>query len=329
MVTEEAKYSQQRIDGLFRDADRTLLEVRARYSADHAKPGLEHWNPVRGSGGIAMIAPDGQIIAATPEASTAGWPRLMARLADSPDVLAIGDSTRTRTAVLVSFRWLAGSSRRMDRSAAWSAYSLATRELSGLASPSITGNEWMCYAGDRRQCDPRPTPEVRGTVGIRMAATDAAAMRKHTRRGSAGVSAKSTVLTGFSRYRRFPDMPVTLIVGVGHDAIFSDWKMLRFTVTAGRLLATAFILVIAVFWYGRRNRAKISGDALTAILSGIEPGIRVETRDGAVVAANEAGAALRMPDTTSGRAEIQRPDGSIIQLVRHDIADGGTVLIGN
>ncbi|HEX3994709.1 MAG TPA: hypothetical protein VHX39_26335, partial [Acetobacteraceae bacterium] len=91
MVTAEAQYSQQKIQDLFKDADRTLLELRARYSAGHTDLGLRHWNPTVKSGGIALIAPDGQVVAETPEANIAGWPGLMTRLQASPDVLVIGE----------------------------------------------------------------------------------------------------------------------------------------------------------------------------------------------------------------------------------------------
>lgn len=74
MVTAEAQYSQQKIEDLFKDADRTLMELRARYSADHADLGLQRWNPTLHPGGIALIAPDGQILATTPGANVAGWP---------------------------------------------------------------------------------------------------------------------------------------------------------------------------------------------------------------------------------------------------------------
>src|SRR5258708_7813764 len=63
MVAAEAQYSQQKIEDLFKDADRTLLELRARYSANKADFGLEHWNPIMQSGGIALIGPEGEVLA--------------------------------------------------------------------------------------------------------------------------------------------------------------------------------------------------------------------------------------------------------------------------
>jgi diguanylate cyclase (GGDEF)-like protein len=338
MVTEEAQYSQQKIEDLFRDADRTLLELRTHYSinnatpgnnanpGNNAKPALEHWNPIRGSGGIVLIAPDGQVVASTPDANTAGWPRLMSGLADAPDVLMIGDPIPGKNGhmgfVPVARRIVAPD----GSFGGVLMYSLETEELSRLSPALRTMNGSVTLVTDDDVILAR-TPEVRGTVGIRMVPT----AETPARRQAAGIGRHVSRIDGVDRifsYRHLTDLPLTLIVGVGHDAIFTDWKILRFTVFAGRALATAFILVIAVFWYRRRHRAKISKDALTAILTSIEPGVRVESSDGVVVAANEAGAALRMPDSTSSRAEIQRPDGSVIQLVRRELADGGTVLIG-
>ncbi len=326
MVTAEAQYSQQKIEDLFKDADRTLLELRARYSADQPDLGLGHWSPIMRSGGIALIAPDGEVVATTPDANVAGWPGLMTRLQASPDVLAIGEPIPGRNGHLgfvpVARRIVAADGS-FDGVLM---YSIETSQLSGV-SPTIDGlNGCVTLVTDDDVILAR-SPEVRGTVGIRMMPTELPELQK----SQSGTGREISQIDGVDRifsYRHLADLPVTLIVGIGHDAMFTDWKMLRFTVMTGRVLATVFILVIAIFWYRRRHRATISGDALTAILSSIESGIRVENRDGIIVAANEAGADLRMPDRASGQAEVRRADGSMIQVVRRDLDDGGTVLIG-
>jgi diguanylate cyclase (GGDEF)-like protein len=326
MVSEEAQYSQQKIQDLFKDADRTLLEVRTRYSADNADPGLEHWDAIKDAGGIALIAPDGRVVATTPHANTAGWPSLMVRLAESADVLAIGEPIPGKNGHL-GFVPVARRIVASDGSfGGILMYSLETDRISGL-SPAIKALDGCVTLVTDDDVILARTPEVRGTVGIRMMP----AAGSPSRVGPSGTVRHVSQIDGVDRilsYRRLADLPVTLIVGIGHDAIFNEWKTLRFTVITGRLLATAFIFVIAIFWYRRRHRAKISGDALTAILTSIESGIRVEARDGLVIAANDAGTALRMPDRMSPQTEVQRPDGSIIQLVRRDLTDGGTVLIG-
>ena len=96
LANDEIKYSEQKIVGLFRDADRTLLELRALHASGASLgegPRLElgGWTPASQSGGIALIAPDGHVEAASPNASTAGWPYLMARLTSSADVMVIGE----------------------------------------------------------------------------------------------------------------------------------------------------------------------------------------------------------------------------------------------
>ncbi|MGA3005821.1 MAG: EAL domain-containing protein [Acetobacteraceae bacterium] len=326
MVTAEAQYSQQKIEDLFKDADRTLMELRARYSADHADLGLQRWNPTLHPGGIALIAPDGQILATTPGANVAGWPNLMTRLEAAADVLAIGEPIPGKNGHL-GFVPVARRIVAPDGSfGGILMYSLETSQLSSL-SPAIKGlNGCVTLVTDDGVILAR-TPEVRGTVGIRMMPADLSALRE----SRSGTGRHVSLIDGVDRifsFQHLADLPVTLIVGIGHDAIFTDWKTLRFTVITGRMLATAFILVISIFWYKRRHRATISGDALTAILTSIDTGIRVENRDGVVLAANETGADLRMPDRESQQADVQRPDGRIIQLERRDLADGGTVLIG-
>jgi diguanylate cyclase (GGDEF)-like protein len=326
MVTAEAQYSQQKIEDLFKDADRTLLELRARYSANHADLGLAHWNPSMQSGGIALIAPDGKVLTTTPEANLAGWPNLMTRLEASADVLAIGEPIPGKNGHL-GFVPVARRIVAPDGSfGGVLMYSLETSQLSSL-SPTIKGLSGCVTVVTDDGVILARSPEVRGTVGIRMLRAEQSTLRETL----FGTGRQISPIDGVDRifsYRHLADLPVTLIVGIGHDAIFTDWKTLRFTVITGRVLATAFILVISVFWYRRRHRATISGDALTAILSNIETGIRVESREGVVLAANETGADLRMPDRVSQQAEVQRPDGRMLQLVRRDLADGGTVLIG-
>ena len=326
MVIAEAQYSQQKIQDIFKDADRKLLELRARYSDDHADLALDHWSPILQSGGIALIAADGRVLSATPGANIAGWPGLMTRLQAAPDVLAIGEPIPGRNG---HFGFVPVARRIVAPDGSFGGvlmYSLETSQLSAL-SPTIRRlNGCVTVVTDDDVILAR-SPEVRGTVGIRLMLAEGSALRENR----TGTGRKVSQIDGIDRivsYRHLADFPVTLIVGIGHDAVFAEWKTLRFTVITGRLLATAFILVIATFWYRRRHRATISGDALAAILTGIETGVRVESRDGVVVAANEAGANLPMPDRLSQQSEVQSPDGRMIHLVRRELADGGTVLIG-
>jgi diguanylate cyclase (GGDEF)-like protein len=327
MVTAEAQYSQQKIEGIFKDADQTLLALRHRYSANAADPGLDQLNGIPQTGGIALIAPDGRVIAATQEANIAGWPRLMARLEVSPDLLAIGEPIPGRNGHL-GFVPVARRIVAADGSfGGILMYSMDTTQLSAL-SPTIMGLDGcVTLVTDHDDIILARAPEVRGTVGIRMLPAELSALRK----GRFGTGRQISQMDGVDRifsYRHLSNLPVTLVVGIGHDAIFNDWRTLRFTVITGRVLATAFILVIAIIWYRRRHRATISGDALTAILTSIDTAIRVENRDGLVVAANEAGEDLCMPDRGSPQAELQLPDGRMVQLARRDLADGGGVLIG-
>lgn len=310
MVTAEAQYSQQKIEDVFKDADRMLLELRVRYSANPADLAFEHWNPIMLSGGIALIAPDGQVVATTPSANLAGWPGLMTRLEVSSDMLAIGEPIPGKNGHLgfvpVARRIVAGD----GSFGGILMYSLEISQLSAL-SPTIKRLEGCVTLVTDDDMILARSPEVRGTVGIRLTPLELAAIRENR----SGTGRQISHIDGVDRifsYRHLSGLPATLIVGIGHDAIFTDWRTLRTIVITGRLLATAFILVISVFWYRRRHRATISGDALTAILTSIEAGIRVENRDGVVIATNEAGASLRVLDRMREQVEVQRPDGTMI-----------------
>ena len=350
MVNDEAEYSEHRIEALFKDADRTLLDLRARHSADDGDLTLPGWTEpgeteargaepggteAGGAGGIALIAPDGHVIATTPHANTAGWPHLMARLATSADVpgadvLAIGEPIPGGNGHL-GFVPLAR--RIVARDGGFGGilmYSLEIEALSRLSSSIKAFDGCMTLITDDDIILAR-TPEVRGTVGIRMTQTAfASAMREDLTACGTSSGRHVSQIDGIDRifsYRQVPGVPITLIVGVGHEAVFAGWRSLRLTVIGGRLLATAFVLLTGFCWYSRRRQANISTGALSAILTHIDQGVRVETRAGRVVAVNTAGAAPRLPDKGSPTPEARRLDGSIIQLARHDLADGGTILI--
>ncbi len=327
MVDDEARYSAQKVGDLIKDADRALLELRARRSNDNRHLDLEHWIHVGGSGGIALVAPDGHVVTATPHANTAGWPRLMTRLATSGDVLAIGDPIPARNGLL-GFVPVARQIIEPDGSfAGILMYSLDSNDLSRLSPPFRSFDGCMTFVTDDDAILAR-TPEVRGTVGIRMMQS-ALAAAIHS--GLRGTGRNVSTIDGIDRifsYLHLPDVPLTVVVGVGHDAIFADCDMLWLTMIGTRSLSTSLILLAFFFWYTRRRRARISSDAFSAILASIEHGIRVEDRDGRVIAANAAGATLHMPHGARSPAELQRPDGGIIQMARHELADGGAVVVG-
>ena len=129
-------------------------------------------------------------------------------------------------------------------------------------------------------------------------------------------------------YRRLSGVPALLTIGIGRNAAFADWETLRTIVIGARLGATALILLTGFFWYTRRRRARISADALAAVLAGTEQAIRVENPIGAVVEANAGGALLTLPDGVTERTETRPADGAIIRTVRTTLPDGGAVLIG-
>ena len=326
MVNDEAQYSAQKIEDVFKEADRVLIELRARHADDGRalEQELAHSTPAAISGGIALIAPDGHVVAATPHASTAGWPRLMTRLATSADALAIGEPIPGKNGHLGV---LPIARRIVAPDGSFGGILMVSLELERLSrlSPTLkTLDGCMTLVSDDDVILAR-TPEVRGTVGIRM--TQPAVPRENP----TGTSRHVSLIDGIDRivaFRHVPGVPLTVVVGIGHDATFADWEMLRFTVLCTRVLSTVLISLAGLLWYSRRRRARISASALTAILTNIEHGVRVESRDGRVLAANEAGKALRMPNDAGWRTELQRPDGSRVQIDRHDLADGGTVLIG-
>src|SRR5580698_7780685 len=52
LVNDETRYAEHKIANLFKEADRTLLELRARYPGDELRPELDHWAQAGNSGDI-------------------------------------------------------------------------------------------------------------------------------------------------------------------------------------------------------------------------------------------------------------------------------------
>jgi diguanylate cyclase (GGDEF)-like protein len=327
LVNDEADYTAQEIGNLFDDADRVLRELRSRPSPDSLTTALAGWMPPRNSGGIAAIAPDGHVIAASPHANTAGWPRLMTRLAGSTDVLVIGDPILGKNGHLGS---VPVARRITDPDGSFGGILMYSIEGDAFPAPSpavVALDGCLTIVTDDNIVLAR-IPDVRGTIGIRMTfAPDLATMRDR----ASGTVRHVSAIDGVDRliaYRRLSGVPALLTIGIGHNAAFADWETLRTIVIGARLGATALILVTGFFWYTRRRRARISADALAAILSGVEQGILVENSVGTVIEANEAGAMLALPDDLAERTATRLSDGAFIHTMRIGLADGGAVLIG-
>jgi diguanylate cyclase (GGDEF)-like protein len=326
IVNDETLFVGQKLDGLFQDADRILLDLRTRHANPDFSTELAHWTPARSSGGVALIGSDGHVVAMSPRANIAGWPSLMTRLAGSADVLAIGDPIPDRNGNFGSVpvaRRIVTADGTFDGILLWS---MPRDALPGL-SPAIAALDGcMTLVGDNDVILAR-SPDVRGITGMSMTHMTFIPM---IRASQSGIGRHVSAIDGVDRlfaYQHLAGIPAILAVGIGHDAAFADWRILRLAVICTRLVTTALILLGAYVWFTRRRRARIPASALAAILSGVEHGIRVESRAGHVVAANPAGAAARMPPGDGAPVEALGDDGTIVRIARHDLADGGRVLI--
>jgi diguanylate cyclase (GGDEF)-like protein len=327
LVSDEVKYAEQKFARLFIDADRTLLELRTLFPGDHARLEEQLGQPPRPiHGGVALIAPDGHLIAGSSHASTAGWPRLMSRLASSEDVLAVGEPIVAKGGHLIavplarrlvepdgSFAGIVMFSLEAD---AFPAISPAVAALDG--SMSLISEDGVILTR---------APAVRGTLGMRVARPGGAAWPA---RGEVTTGRGNSLIDGVDRifaYQHQDGIPTVLIVGIGHEAAFAAWDTLRMIVIGTRVISSSLILLAAYLWYTRRRQARISADALTAILTSIDHGIRVQGPEGQVIA-NQAGALLVPPEQPGARSELRRIDGAVVETTRHDLDSGGMVLIG-
>jgi len=94
MINAESQYAGQMISRVFQDADRRLSQLRALRPDDELRSEFARWTRTGHSGGVALIAPDGRVLAAS---ASQFW---------------------ARTATSRRFPWLAGLSTPMDRSRA-------------------------------------------------------------------------------------------------------------------------------------------------------------------------------------------------------------------
>ena len=324
-VETEARLAEVRFAAVFHDADRMLLDARARFQRDGTRSDPAHLSDAPVPGGIALIAPDGRVMAASPNAGIAGWPHLMARLAASGDKMAIGEPILDKPGhlgLLPVARQLVAA----DGSFAGIVMlSLESAAFPGLP-PALEPIEGCISLVDDDGVILSRTPDLRGTAGIRL--PEIAWLHE----GAARSGRHASPIDGVERifaYRHLAGFPMTVVVGVGADATFADWRNLLFIVFGTRLIATVLILLGGWFWYSRWTRAKVSANALAAILAGTEQAIRVENVEGAVIVANSAGEALSMPDSDGTEAETVAADGTVLRVTRHDLADGGKMLIGS
>ncbi len=177
MINDEARYSAQKIINLFEDADRTLLDLRERYTDDGPGQGWAHLPPARGSGGVALIEPDGHVAAMSAHANTSGWPRLMTRLAASGDILAVGEPIPGKNGHLGS---VPVARRVVDADGSFAGillYSLESEALLNLSSAVAALDGCITLLSNEDVVLAR-IPDVRGTVGIRMHVDGFAAMRR-------------------------------------------------------------------------------------------------------------------------------------------------------
>jgi diguanylate cyclase (GGDEF)-like protein len=322
LVDDQSREAADRIGQVLNGADQTLLAIRTRYQTGPGNLEPDRWAPADKSGGIALIEPDGHVVSASPHANTEGWPRLMTRLADSADVLAIGEplsGKNGRPSLVPVARRLV----QPDGSfAGILMYSLNGDTLTRVPLTSTALDGCMTLVDDESVVLAR-SPMVRGTIGVRIthSPTFLAAVEAGT-----GMGHRVSPLDGIDRiyaFRHLSDAPVSIITAVGYEAVFAGWETFRVRVLSLDTLATALIVLTGLFWYARRQRAEISAEALTVVLANIDHAVRVERSDGAVIAANETGLDLPEPDYQ----DMSEP-GDGIHIDRHVLAGGQTVLIG-
>lgn len=327
MVSDQAREAEERVGQLLNDADQTLLDLRSHRLDGGANWEPERWPATKGTGGFALISPDGSVVAASPHANTSGWPRLMTRLATSADVLAIGEASPGRggrpSLVPVARRIV-----HADGSfAGILMHSLDGEALLHVSRSILTLEGCLTLADDDAFVLAR-RPNQRGTVGMRITN---APQCEDPGEACTGMGQRTFELDGISRisaWRHLNGLPVTVIAGVGYDAAFAGWEVFRNRVIGVATLATALIFLAGMFWRSRRRHNGISAETLTLLLANIDQGVRLEHGDGTLIAANDAGLKLSRRNILDPIRDGQDQSSGATSIAHHELTGHRTLVVG-
>ena len=334
IADDQARDTAERVGQLLNDVDRSLLELRMLPQSDMLSSGLAHAEGLRQSGGIALIAPSGRVLGATPDASTTGWIKLMRRLAKSPDVLAVGETVPRDDAQggeLGEFRnGLLPVARRLTA---------PDGSFAGIIMYSINGGSLFPFppaivalGGYGSLVDDEGTLLARTqNLPEGPAAGGSAFLSGLSQYISGSVTGTESLTSGVERifsYRRIEGLPLTVITGLGREAAFADWRTMRVSLLGAIACATGLVVMTFMAFRTQRMRARIGVRALPVILSNISDGVQILDRRGNLISANDAGKRLKPPTGKARWATAREEDGRTLRTSRHRLMGGGTVLIG-
>ena len=165
-------------------------------------------------------------------------------------------------------------------------------------------------------------------------------------------------------FRHLHDYPLIVMVGLNTDTVFQQYRSLRFRAIIAGLGASLAIGLIGVFWLRQKRRSIASRRALAITLNTISQGILMVDRHGDVPVLNPraldllgvpdpsskaasrhaavraielaergnttdvaaaSGSGVAMPARPDTRFETASEDGTVIEVRRHPLAEGGFV----
>ncbi len=320
MVDDQAREAEITIGRIVNDADRTLLALRLFRQTNHLNPDLTRVRGPRDTGGIAFVAPNGEVLAASADASTSGWAELMSRLANSSDVLVIGEAIPGdggRGGSIPIARRL------IDQDGGFGGIVMSSLDAEALFlfPPAIMALRGCATLIDERGRVLARTGDARPNILPFMVSPD-------DNTGSCRHAGTSDGVDRLFSYRRIAGLPVTVVTGVGRQASLAGWESARGDILAAAAVATGGILATGLYSRVRRRRIEFSANALPVILAHISDGVRVTRPDGAIAAANQGGRALDVPARQTPDPRTRRMNGKVIRTSRHILPGGGAVVIG-
>jgi diguanylate cyclase (GGDEF)-like protein/PAS domain S-box-containing protein len=364
-----ARAFQENTERIVAGIDQILLSVRADYAQHPHDFNLREWlrrqtrsDPFTVQ--LATTGPDGL----TTDSSISGPPSKPVDLSDrehfrvqldpSHDDLFISKPVLGR----ISKEWTVQFTRKLlvdGKFAGVVVMSLGCDELSRFYDTLELGHGVVILVGTDGIVRARG-PLIQNVIGSDISTRPFFNLVRSTQHGDYRATSHNDGVERIFSFRRLPDVPLAVLVGLGADDVFESYRLARFRSVLTGGIATAIVLFLGTFWIVRRRRWIASRRALSLTLDSISQGIVMVDASGHAPVINRraiellglppetlaspglvpwptllAGVSVAGPDDDrpNGRGEpreritqIAREDGKTIEVHSNSTPFGGTVV---
>ena len=309
--------------------DRTLLSIRAAYSANSRNFSLEMWErhqkwPDSLADHLELIGPDGISRGATMKSATGAIDlsdreHFRAQLDPSRDELFISRPVLGRGAEVWTVRFTRKLLDEQGGFAGVVVYSLNCAELSRFYQTVDIGRGFISLAGLDGIVRAAASMSLEG-VGRDVTEDRNFAPMQRDLSGTVADVGRPDATGQVISFQRLAKYPLLVQVGFDKDRVLASHYALRQRVLWFGVLATAAVLLLAALWIWQRRRSDMAGQALRMTLDHMAQGIALLNEQGEIpVINNRAAELLDIPAVT-----IQGGRAGLGELLRTVGAVGGT-----